>query len=199
MQLDDHEIVSIYGAEYRGIVQYYLLAGDVWRLRRLHWVMLTSMLKTLAAKHRSTVTTMAGKYRTTVVTPYGRRRCFQVSVQRNGRKPLVAQFGGIPLRRQKKAILIDRLAVPGATRRKGRELISRLRAGRCELCEHKAEVHVHHVRALADLIQPGRPQPAWAQLMAKRRRKTLVVCRPCHDIIHARRPTATPIEITGEP
>ena len=200
MHLDDHEIVSIYGAEYRGIVQYYLLAGDVWRLSRLHWVMLTSMLKTLAAKHRSTVTKMARKYRTTVVTPYGPRRCFQVSVQRNGRQPLVVQFGGIPLRRQKKAILIDRLAVPGATRRKGRELISRVRAGRCELCEQKAEVQVHHVRALADLTQRGRPQPAWAQIMAKRRRKTLVVCRPCHDNIHAWSPTTTSTEqITGEP
>jgi len=200
MHLDDHEIVSIYGPEYRGIVQYYLLAGDVWRLSRLHWVMLTSMLKTLAAKHRSTVTKMARKYRTTVVTPYGPRRCFQVSVQRNGRQPLVVQFGGIPLRRQKKAILIDRLAVPGATRRKGRELISRVRAGRCELCEQKAEVQVHHVRALADLTQRGRPQPAWAQIMAKRRRKTLVVCRPCHDNIHAWSPTTTSTEqITGEP
>jgi len=200
VHLGDHEIVSIYGAEYRGIVQYYLLAGDVWRLRRLHWVMLTSMLKTLAAKHRSTVTKMARKYGTTTVTAHGRRRCFQVSVQRNSRKPLVAQFGGVPLRRHKKAILIDRPAVPGATRPKGRELISRLQAGRCELCEQRAEVHVHHVRALADLTKPGRPQPAWAQLMAKRRRKTLVVCRPCHDIIHARQPTTTPMgSITGEP
>src|SRR6266700_5055313 len=70
VQLGDHEIVSIYGAEYRGIVQYYLLAGDVWRLSRLHWVMLTSMLKTLAAKHRSTVTAMARKHKTTTATPY---------------------------------------------------------------------------------------------------------------------------------
>ena len=37
MHVDDHKIVSTYGAEYRGIVQYYLLAGDVWRLNRLHW------------------------------------------------------------------------------------------------------------------------------------------------------------------
>ena len=29
MHLDEHEIVSTYGAEYRGIIQYYLLAGDV--------------------------------------------------------------------------------------------------------------------------------------------------------------------------
>ena len=32
--LDDYDIVRIYGAEYRGIVNYYLLAHDVWRLTR---------------------------------------------------------------------------------------------------------------------------------------------------------------------
>ena len=47
--------------QYRGIVQYYLLAGDVWRLNRLEWAAKTSMLKTLAAKHRSRVTLMARK------------------------------------------------------------------------------------------------------------------------------------------
>jgi ABC-type dipeptide/oligopeptide/nickel transport system ATPase component len=48
---DDHTIVATYGAEYRGIVQYYLLAGDVNQLGRLRWVMPTSLLKTLASKH----------------------------------------------------------------------------------------------------------------------------------------------------
>ena len=47
--MSDYDIISTYGAEYRGIVQYYLLAGDVWRLNRLQWVTLTSMLKTLGA------------------------------------------------------------------------------------------------------------------------------------------------------
>ena len=42
MNHDDHAIISTYGAEYRGLVQYYLLAGDVWRLNRLEWVTLTS-------------------------------------------------------------------------------------------------------------------------------------------------------------
>ena len=46
---DDYNIVTIYGAEYRGVIQYYLLAGDVYRLRRLEWVAKTSMLKTLGA------------------------------------------------------------------------------------------------------------------------------------------------------
>jgi len=117
MNLDDHVIISTYGAEYRGFVQYYLLAGDVWRLHRLHWGMLTSMLKTLAAKHRSTVTKMARKYQATIDTPHGPRRCFQTSVEREGRKPLVARFGGIPLRWQRKAILNDRQLIPVTTRR----------------------------------------------------------------------------------
>ena len=110
---EDYSIISRYGAEYRGIVQYYLLAGDVHRLDRLHWIMVTSLLKTLAGKYDSSVSKMARKYGATIETPYGPRRCLQVSVDRGeGRKPLVATFGGIPLRRQKNAVLRDREAVP---------------------------------------------------------------------------------------
>jgi hypothetical protein len=47
--LDDYDIVKAYGAEYRGIVQYYLLATDVWRFTALRWDAQTSMLKTLGA------------------------------------------------------------------------------------------------------------------------------------------------------
>lgn len=36
---DDFTIVAKYQAEYAGVVQYYLLAQDVFRLGRLHWVM----------------------------------------------------------------------------------------------------------------------------------------------------------------
>ncbi|UUU31911.1 hypothetical protein JIX56_19510 [Streptomyces sp. CA-210063] len=59
----DHAIVATFGTVYRGVVQYYLLAGDVFRLHRLQWVMETSMLKTLAAKHRSSVSKMAAKHK----------------------------------------------------------------------------------------------------------------------------------------
>ena len=193
VNLDDHVIISKYGAEYRGYVQYYLLAGDVWRLNRLLWVAQTSMLKTLACKYDSTVPKMAAKYKATVDTPHGRRVCIQVSTDRgDGRKPLVARFGGIPLKRQKKAILDDRRPTPVTVRRK--ELIIRLRAGRCELCEQRAEVQVHHVRKLADLARPGRPQPPWMKLMAMKRRKTLVVCAVCHGHIHGRQPTTAHAE-----
>jgi hypothetical protein len=48
---------------------------------------------------------------------------------------------------------------------------------------------VHHIRKLADLNRRGRkPLPDWVRLMASRRRKTLVLCRVCHDNINAGRP-----------
>ncbi|HEY5990011.1 MAG TPA: group II intron reverse transcriptase/maturase, partial [Streptosporangiaceae bacterium] len=185
----DFDIVATYGSEYRGLVQYYLLAGDVYRLNRLHGVMRTSLLKTLACKHDSTGQKMAAKYKAKIETPHGLRTCLQVVIERSGREPLVARFGGIPLRRQQKAVLTDR--IPERITYPRKELPLRLLKGTCEICERPGHVVVHQVRKLADLGQPGPSQPAWANLMAKRRRKTLVVCSICHDAIHAENPTAS--------
>ncbi len=186
---DDRTIVGVYGSEYRGIVNYYLLAHDIRRLNRLHWVMQTSMLKTLAGKHKSTVAKMARRYKQTIDTPAGPRTCFEAAAARaGGGKPLVARFGGIPLKRQRTAVIQDRGAVPAARRK---QLVTRLLAGICEVCGSTRAIQVHQVRKLADLNRPEQPQPTWAQYMAKRRRKTLVVCAACHDRIHARRPAMT--------
>ncbi len=51
------------------------------------------------------------------------------------------------------------------------------------------KVQVHHIRAMKDLRKKGRAErPAWVEMMAQRRRKTLVVCASCHADIHAGRP-----------
>jgi group II intron reverse transcriptase/maturase len=186
--LDDYDIVRTYGAEYRGIVQYYLLANDVHRLSRLCWDAQTSMLKTLAAKHQSSVIKMAAKHRAKIETPHGPRTCYEARVERPGKQPLVARFGGIPLVRKKDAILIDR--TPPRVPYPRKELVTRLLKRRCELCGEPAKVTVHQVRSLASLGKPDAGQPPWVALMAKMRRKTLVVCQPCHDAIHHGQPTA---------
>jgi len=181
--LPDYDIVATYGAEYRGVVGYYLLAQDVWRLNRLRWNAETSMLKSLAAKHKSSVTKMAARHKAKVITDDGPRTCFEARKKREGKPDLVARFGGIPLKHDRNAVIRDPVPVPAATPR--RELIHRLRKRWCELCEHGATVAVHHVARLADLGKPGPGQPAWAALMARMRRKTLVVCADCHEHIHA--------------
>jgi group II intron reverse transcriptase/maturase len=187
--LDDYDIVRTYGAEYRGVVQYYLLAADVWRLDRLRLDAETSMLKTLAAKHQSTVSKIAARYKAKIKTPHGLRTCFEAKAMRDGKQPLVARFGGIPLKHDRGAVLADRL--PDRVPYPRKELIRRLLARRCELCGNPGTVIVHQVRKLASLGKPGQGQPAWAALMARKRRKTLVVCHPCHDTIHHGQPAAT--------
>jgi hypothetical protein len=147
----------------------------------------TSLLKTLAAKHNSSVTKMASRYKAKIETPHGLRTCFEAVRRReNNPRPLVARFGGIPLTRRKTAVIDDRVPRRNPLARK--EIITRLLRNRCELRNNSDQVQVHHVAKLADLAHPGPGQPAWATAMAEKRRKTLVVCTPCHDHIHAQRP-----------
>jgi hypothetical protein len=47
--------------------------------------MQTSLLRTLASKHRSTVTKMAVKHRAKITTPLGPRTCYEAIVQRTER------------------------------------------------------------------------------------------------------------------
>ncbi|MFD5192576.1 hypothetical protein ACFWMU_31380 [Streptomyces sp. NPDC058357] len=48
-------------------------------------------------------------------------------------------------------------------------------------------MEVHHVGKLADLGKPGKNRPPWADLMAARHRKALVICGSCHADIHGKK------------
>ena len=197
----DFTIVGQYQAEYRGVVQYYLQAFNVHRLWKLHRVMKLSLAKTLADKHRSSVRKMIRKYQTVVSSPHGTLKALEVIQSRGAdKKPLVARFGGIELRRQKHAVMNDR--PPQVYNSLRSELIQRLLAEECELCGSELNCEVHHIRKLADLNQPGRKEkPLWMKRMATRRRKTLVVCQKCHEEIHRERPSRrkSTTQITGKP
>ncbi len=159
----DYAIVSLYQQEYRGIVQYYMLAQNVSSFWKLHWVMQLSLLKTLANKHSTTAKAMARKYRSILETPQGTYRCIKVVVEREDKPPLIAHFGGIALRRQQAALLEDRN--PQGTRWAGsNELVRRLLADECELCGSHENVEVHHVHKLANLKVKGRREkPQWVR------------------------------------
>jgi group II intron reverse transcriptase/maturase len=181
-------IVAQYQQEYRGLVEYYRLAYNLHQLNQLKWVMERSLMQTLAAKLKISVGAVYRRYHTTLETDQGKRAVLQVTVERGeGRKPLIARWGGISLARDTKAILNDSPLQVSAPRT---ELERRLLADTCELCGSQEHVEVHHIRALKDLTTQGRAErPFWIQIMAARQRKTLVVCRECHDHIHAGRIT----------
>jgi hypothetical protein len=120
-------------------------------------------------------------------------------MEREGKPPLVAQWGGISLAWKVDTSLDDRF-VPyrfiNTT-----ELVQRLLAETCELCGSRDRIQVHHIRALRDLKRKGRSErPLWAKLMAARRRKTLVLCHRCHVDVHAGSlQRASGVFDTGEP
>ena len=150
--------------------------------------MWSSLMKTLACKHKTSVAKICAKYYKTVKLPHGLRKCVEITVPRDGKKPLLARFGGIQLKRNLKTTIED---LP--TKRKPpfrNELIKRLLADECEICGATGDIEVHHIRALKDLKIKGKKDlPLWMQVMSARRRKTLMVCPQCHDAIHAGRPT----------
>ena len=81
--------------------------------------------------------------------------------------PLVAQFGGIPLKRKQQAVLVDQQ--PQRYRADRNELIKRLLADECEMCGSTEDVQVHHIRALRDLNVKSRgAKSLWIQVMAAR-------------------------------
>jgi hypothetical protein len=185
------QIVSRYQAEFRGIAEYYQLAYNLHRLGLLRYVMERSLTKTLGHKSKISVNKVWARHRTVWQTPAGPRRVLQVTVERGaGKRPLVARWGGISLARRRtiRGALKDDL--PGIWRKRPAELVDRLLSGRCEMCRAQSEVEAHHVRRLKDLQSGAQAeQPEWARLMASRRRKTLIVCRCCHDVIHNRTPS----------
>ena len=180
---DDFTIVQTYQQEYRGLVQYYILAQNLSWFSKLYWYIETSLLKTLACKHRSSINKEKSKYKDTTISTSGKTvPCLKVIIERPDKKPLVAIWGGISLSYKRKAIIQDKpyKVYGGRT-----ELIKRLLADTCELCGSTKDIEVHHIRKLADLKKPGQGEvPKWVELMSARKRKTLVVCRECHVAIH---------------
>ena len=64
------------------------------------------------------------------------------------------------------------------------EITSRMNANKCEYCAKTGgQFEVHHIRKLADVIAK-KNKTDWEKEMISRRRKTLVLCTECHDLLH---------------
>ncbi|CAG0954147.1 Group II intron-encoded protein LtrA [Anaerolineae bacterium] len=185
---EDFTIVYHYQSRYRGYVQFYKLAINLAWLSRLKWVMETSLLKTLAHKHKTRVSRIVRQYKKKLKLPGGIRKCIAVTITREGKEPLKTYFGGIPLIRNPKATIVDLSTTNRKPTRS--DLVKRLLADVCEICGATGNIEVHHIHALKDLKVKGqREKPLWMQIMAARRRKTLMVCKSCHDKIQYGKPT----------
>src|SRR5579883_1669346 len=200
---DDYTIIMRYQSVLQGIYNYHCMATNVARrMAHIKHILEISLTKTLAHKHRISVTEVYRKYR--FIDRVDNRMSLRVIVQRPNKDPLLAIFGGFPLERKPdglggKDFDFDASWFQAGNNRS--EIVQRMLAEKCELCGAEGPVQMHHVRKLADLDRAGRATKAtWAKIMIARKRKSLAVCTDCHKDIHAGRyDRPSPAKLTGEP
>ena len=147
----------------------------------------TALLKTLASKGRTTFAKTLKRLQSTTQSPHGPRTCLKLTIERAGPRPLVTIFGGLSLRRKQTAMK-DQVLRPYIRRRSA--IVERLLTNTCEVCGSKEHIQMHHVRHLADLNKKGRREkPLWMKIMIARKRKSIPLCKRCHDDVHFHRPT----------
>ena len=173
--LTDLEIVSVYNAELRGICNYYGMASNFCKLHYFAYLMEYSCLKTLASKHKTSLSKIidkfndgTGKWGVPYETKLGnKRRYFANYADCKGKGSAMDYISN--------AAIVYGYAV--------NTLENRLKAKVCELCGTTESDHyeVHHINKLKNLKGKER----WEIAMIAKHRKTLVVCRDCHrSIIH---------------
>ena len=177
INLSDAEIILAYNAELRGFANYYALALNAKReMNKLAYLCWGSLLKTLANKHKSSVSKTAKRLKTDdgyalIVKSEKKTRVIRVFRLKDLKSPPIrdAQVDIQP------NVLIWTLSRS--------ELIRRLNAEQCEYCgTESGPFEVHHIRKMKDVVQG---KQLWQQVMASRNRKTLVLCLQCHHLLHA--------------
>ena len=131
------------------------------------------------------------KYRAEKVVGDKKYKVLQVCIPRQDKKPLVATWGGVSLSWDIQATLEEQLPHTWTGRS---ELVQRLLADFCEICGSSEDVEVHHIQAMRKLHEhPGRPKPEWVKRMIALQRKTLLLCKTCHEAVEHGLPITRPI------
>ena len=183
MNDDDYSIVAYFQAVYRGTVNYWRQAYNLRDLAKLKWTMEISLCKTLAAKHKTTQGKIRRQYMTHVTTATGTYKVLQVRVAREGKPPLIATWGAVPLIWSIQAdIDTDPQPVWNLV---ASTTLERQLADTCERCGSSDRVSVHHVRRLENLKRGPQPLPRWKLTMISRQRKKIALCAQCHAETHS--------------
>jgi group II intron reverse transcriptase/maturase len=175
-QSSDAEIILAYNGELRGLANYYALASSVKTvMHKLAQVWRVRLLKTLASKHKTSVSKIANRFKTDdglALIVQGEKKTRKVQVFRL--KDLKMPLPGDPSIDKQPNVYIWTLSRS--------EVIKRFNSGQCEYCETKqGPFEIHHIRKLKDV---AKGKALWQQLMAAKYRKTLVLCQACHQQLH---------------
>jgi hypothetical protein len=95
---DPFSILVQFQQTFRGVANYYRLAYILHRLDWLRYTMERSLVRTLGKKLRLSNPQVYHRFGASLHTANGLRKGLGVQVEREGKSPLVAQWGGVSLR-----------------------------------------------------------------------------------------------------
>ena len=176
VHMDDAEILLAYNAAMRGLAHYYALANAAKTgLSKLMYLAKSSFLATIAKKHKSSMSTENSRLRQgkdiviLTNTKEGKPKRYTLFTLRDWKPPQPKED-------------VDRMPTTAHLRFGRSTLDQRLTANTCESCgKEGGYFEVHHVRKLKDL----HGKEWWEQVMSYRKRKTMILCVECHDLLHA--------------
>lgn len=171
---DDLEILDQYNSEIRGFRNYYGIANNASHANTFGYIMRYSMYKTFATKYRTGVSKIIRKYR--IGKEFGVR-----FMDKKGKEKVRLFYNeGYARKPVQKTVRVDSL--PNTVKYASKtSLMARLSARKCELCgKIDCEIEIHHVRKLKDLKE----KTYWERFMIARNRKTLALCKDCHNKLH---------------
>ena len=173
LHLSDYEILDKYNAEMRGFANYYALAPKA-DLRIMEWAGRTSFFRTLANKHKTSAQKLRSgmKFEDEHLLRYtagGKERVLKVFKLKH-----LSRISEVHVDRQPLRFVRNKIS----------EITKRMNASQCEYCgKQGGYFEVHHVKKLRDVRRNPNKKP-WELEMLARRRKTLVLCIECHDLLH---------------
>ena len=160
------------------------------RLGYLKYVMERSLTKTLTRKYRTTVPKVYRRYRAVLDTEDGPRRGLQVTVHRDGARPPLVGNGaasvwhGTPHHGPSTTIRHASGTETGPSSSNG----SWPKSANYAPPRNRSKCTISG-RSKTSTPRDGTSNPNGSRGWPPRHRKTLVVCRACHEDIHAGRPT----------
>lgn len=173
------EIITVYNAEIRGFYNYYAIANSPARvLSKLFGMWWGSIFMTLSHKMKVSVreTVRKLKQQDGMYIHYdhsgNKRREFKLYRPKMDFKASPINHGNM-----------NDLPNTNITLNAPTELVQRLDARKCEYCgKEEGYFEVHHIKGMKTL---AKNKEVWAIIMSRMNRKTMVLCKECHDDLHA--------------
>jgi hypothetical protein len=186
IHLSDYDIVQRYNSILRGFMNFYNIAEDRSSLNELIYILEYSLVHTLAAKHRMSLSKVFTKYGNPIsVTVKAEdkqkkvifdRPTFLTAAYLNSKYMKIHRWGTSPSELNTPTLPYDPLSAVLYSVKE-----TNILNNPCLICGATGDIEMHHLRHLKNT----KDKSTLIRIMSKIRRKTVPLCIPCHNKVHA--------------